>query len=85
MRSSLRPSGRGQRLVELAARLGDLSLGIYLAHLVLRNPLASVASVSGLMSGSGEPPWMFLALFVVTAALVAVGVRVPGVRRLFTG
>lgn len=59
--------------------LGGSTLGVYLWHVLLRVPVASVLGALGLYPHDGAPPvWGFVALFVVSAGLVLVAQRLGG-------
>jgi len=59
------------RMERAALTLGSATLGVYLWHVLLRVPLASVLAALGLYPRDGAAPaWGFVALFVVTVVLV---------------
>ena len=58
------------RVERACLALGGSTLGVYLWHVLLRVPVASVLGALGLYPRDGAPPvWGFVALFVVSAAL----------------
>lgn len=59
------------RVERACLALGGSTLGVYLWHVLLRVPVASVLGALGLYPRDGAPPvWGFAALFVVSAGLV---------------
>ncbi|MBK7151871.1 MAG: acyltransferase [Sandaracinaceae bacterium] len=70
------------RVERACLALGGSTLGVYLWHVLLRVPVASVLGALGLYPRDGAPPvWGFVALFVVSAALVLMAQRLGGACR----
>jgi surface polysaccharide O-acyltransferase-like enzyme len=62
------------------ASAGRLTLGIYLVHVMLRVPIASVLHRLGARPDGSW--WVFLVVFAASAVVVAVALRIPALRRV---